>query len=134
MSKKELDKALGAPDKLKELVAEGLALNRMDFLYDQLRLVGAVMGLRALVETVTFSDNDSARVAAARLLMDLKEDPADLVERLKAAPFSDLTMDQLEHVVDRLTGGETDLSSLIEEARQLIPTQGSSNVNGDEST
>ena len=115
------DDILQAPDKLQELVQQGLSLNRMDFLYDQLRLVGAVMGLRTLVEVVTFGDNEAAKVSAAKMLMDLKEDPQDIVDRLKAAPFSDLSMDQLEHVLDRLTGGETDLKKLIDEAREMEP-------------
>jgi len=116
------DNILNTPDKLQELVEQGLSLNRMDFLYDQLRLVGAVMGLRALVEVVTFGENESARVSAAKMLMELKEDPQDIVDRLKAAPFSDLSMPQLEHVLDRLTGGgETDLKKLIDEAREKVP-------------
>jgi len=120
MDKKRLDKVLGAPDQLRDLVAEGLSLNRMDFLYDQLRLVGAVMALRTLLEVVTFGENESSRVQAAKMLMDLKEDPEVLAERLKSAPFADLTMPQLEHVVDRLTGGgETDLKKLIEEAKMV---------------
>ena len=121
MDKKRLDKVLGAPDQLKALVEEGLSLNRMDFLYDQLRLVGAVMALRTLLEVVTFGESESARVTAAKMLMDLKEDPEVLSERLKSAPFADLTMPQLEHVVDRLTGGETDLKKLIEEAQLVTP-------------
>jgi hypothetical protein len=121
MSKKP--DVLSAPDKLAELVEQGLSLNRMDFLYDQLRLVGSVMGLRALVEVVTFGDNESARVSAAKMLMDLREDPQDIVDRLKAAPFADLSMDQLEHVLDRFGGGETDLKKLIDEARGMAPTK-----------
>ena len=117
------DDILKAPDALQELVEQGLGLNRMDFLYDQLRLVGAVMGLRALVEVVTFGDNESARVSAAKMLMDLKEDPQDIVDRLKAAPFADLNMDQLEHVLDRFGGGEADLQKLIDEAKAMTPQE-----------
>lgn len=120
MDKKKLDQALGAPDQLKALVEEGLSLPRMDFLYDQLRLVGAVMALRTLLEVVTFGEHEPSRVSAAKMLMDLKEDPEVLAERLKSAPFADLTMPQLEHVVDRLAGGETDLGKLITEAKQVV--------------
>lgn len=121
MSKKKLDQALGAPDQLKALMEEGLSLPRLDFLYDQLRLVGAVMALRTLLDVVTFGEHEPSRVAAAKMLMDLKEDPAALAERLKSAPFADLTVAQLEHVVDRLGGGETDLQKLIEEAKKVVP-------------
>jgi len=116
---KKNDDILKTPDALRDLVDQGLSLTRMDFLHDQLKLVGAVMGLRALLEVVTFGENESAKVAAARILTSLDEDPERISERLKSAPWADLNMDQLTHVVDRLTGGETDLSSLIEEARYI---------------
>ncbi len=117
--KSAVDKLLNAPDQLAEMVDQGLSLSRMDFLYDQLKLVGAVMGLRALVEVVTFGENETARVAAARILTTLDEDPEQISERLKSAPFADLSMDQLEHVIDRLTGGDTDLTKLISEAKLI---------------
>ena len=111
---------LDTPDLLKDLVDQGLSLNRMDLLHGQLKLVGAVMGLRALVEVVTFGENEAARVAAARILTNLDEDPKIIAERLKSAPWADLNMKQLEHLVDRFTGGETDLKKLIEEAKDQI--------------
>jgi len=114
---------LDTPDLLKDLVDQGLSLNRMDLLHGQLKLVGAVMGLRALVEVVTFGENEAARVAAARILTNLDEDPKIIAERLKSAPWADLNMKQLEHLVDRFTGGETDLKKLIEEAKDQIVEQ-----------
>ena len=122
MVKKNED-ILRTPDALRDLVDQGLSLSRMDFLHDQLKLVGAVMGLRALVEVVTFGENESAKVAAARILTQLDEDPEKISERLKSAPWADLKMGQLEHLVDRLTGGETDLSKLIEEAKHIQAPQ-----------
>lgn len=113
------DDVLRTPDALRDLVDEGLSLSRMDFLFDQLKLVGAVMGLRALVQIVTFGENESAVVAAARILTQLDEEPEKITARLKSAPWADLDMSQLEHVVDRLTGGETDLKKLIAEAKYL---------------
>lgn len=114
---------LSAPDKLQDLVEQGLSLKRMDFLYDQLRLVGAVLSLRALVEVLISGENENAKVTAARLLMDLKESPQDVVDRLKSAPFAELSMNQLEHVMDRFGGGEMDLMKLIDEAKQIMPEE-----------
>lgn len=114
---------LDTPDLLKDLVDQGLSLTRMDLLHDQLRLVGAVMGLRALLEVVTFGTNEPSKVAAARILTQLDEDPEVIAERLKSAPWADLTMPELEHMVDRLCGGETDITKLIEEAKYMHAPQ-----------
>ena len=117
------DDVLRTPDALRDLVDQGLSLSRMDFLFDQLKLVGAVMALRALVKIVTFGENESAVVAASRILTQLDEDPEKITARLKSAPWADLSIDQLEHLVDRLTGGETDLKKLIEEAKYIHATE-----------
>jgi hypothetical protein len=101
-------------------VDQALSLNLhgrgLDVTYDQLRLMGAVVGQIALLQIAAFSNDEKARASAAKTLVDLKEDPAKLVERLRAAPFADFSPKQLEYVVDQLHLGRTDLTDIYKEA------------------
>lgn len=87
--------------------------------YDQLRLLGAVVGYIALLKAAAFGSKASDKISAAKVLVDLQESPQDIVERLRGAPFHDLTVRQLEHVVSALEEGRTDMSQVYEEARLL---------------
>lgn len=94
--------ALRAPQVLEELLKKATPVQRLDVTYDQLRLIGAVVGLKKLLEVALSASKDSDKVSAAKELSRLDEPPEVIAERLRGAPFVDLTLDQLEAIV--LTG------------------------------
>lgn len=104
---------------LREVLALGKQGSGLDVTFDQLKLLGAVVGMVTLLQTAAYSSDDKARVSASKILIDLKEDPAEIVERLRAAPFHDLTMKGIEHVIEEMSTGRTDMDAMYEEARQL---------------
>lgn len=87
---------------------------KLNEVYDQLRLLGLVMGQIALLDVVSnLKVEPAARVAAARALIGLKETPESIAERLKRSPFADLRVDQLESIVQQVKAGNTDLPAII---------------------
>jgi hypothetical protein len=76
------------------------SVSRLDYTFDQLKLVGAVVGLKKLLETVVDPETDEkTRVSAAKVLVDIKEDPERIIERLRAAPYVEVTVEELEHMI-----------------------------------
>jgi hypothetical protein len=93
-------RAYKAAELLKEAAPDLEAVTRLDYAYDQLRLVGAVIGLKKLLETVVDPETDEkTRVSAARVLVDLKEEPERIIERLRSAPYADVSVEELERMV-----------------------------------
>ena len=84
-----------------EIVGDGLDLNRLDQIFDLQRLLGPVIAYKRLLEIViNSSDDKEVRMAAAKLLDHSSEDPERIAERLRASIFSELTLEELEAVVD----------------------------------
>jgi len=106
------------PEAMQRLMTAGSFGAGLDITYDELRLIGAVIGMITLVQTATYSNDPKARVAAAKALVNLDESPEVIVDRLKAAPFGDLNIKQLEFVVGEISGGRTDLTDIYDEARE----------------
>ena len=92
-------KALRAAELLEKYSGDIKAIERLDYTYDVLRLVGAVVGLKALLETVVGSSDPKLRLAAAKELTKLDEDPEVVVERLRSLPQSHLSVEQLEAMI-----------------------------------
>jgi hypothetical protein len=113
------DLAKNVPNALETIIQLRNQREGLDITYDELRLIGSVVGLITLLQVATYSGDAKARTSAARILVDLKEEPSDIVERLKAAPFADLSANQLAFVIDQMATGRTDLDKLYEEAREL---------------
>lgn len=86
-------------DIAEELQNEGVSVDRLDYIYDLQKLLGVVLGLQALLQVVVLSGDDKARVSAAKELVRLDEDPDQIAERLRSAPFSDMSVDELEAIV-----------------------------------
>ena len=106
--------APGAVEMLAHLVSLGFKPERLDELHDYMRLLGVVLGQMTLLTIATSSHaKDEARVSAAKALMQLKETPEALAERLKRSPFADLTVAQLEAIVSQLKTGNTDIPAII---------------------
>lgn len=74
--------------------------------YDMLKLIGVVVGQMQLLSIAVNSTDAKAAVSAARALAALKEDPAEIAERLKAGPFAGLTTADLRRAVDLLGQGK----------------------------
>lgn len=110
---------LQVPDAMAEIMKLGDFGSGIDTTYDQLRLIGAIIGLVTLLQTATYSADDKARIAAAKTLVDIKEDPADIVERLRAAPFAKFSINALEYVVQQLSAGRTNLQDIYVEAEAI---------------
>jgi len=101
-------------DILNDLMKEGGTPQQIDQLHDTLRLLGVVLGQMALLDVVTDPNaKDAPKVAAARALMDLKEKPEHIAERLKAAPFAGLTLEEIQDILQEMKEGDYDLQSLI---------------------
>lgn len=102
-----IEKELGMADralKLVDMTEEGLSseaqqAQRLDMVWDRLRLIGAVLGMRRLLELAMNSSNPNVALGASKELSRIDEDPEVVAERLRAAPFADLTFEELEAVV-----------------------------------
>ena len=90
---------------------------RLDEVHDLLKLLGMVIGQITLLSIATNASSDpktlAAKVAAARALVNLKESPDDIADRLRRSPFADLTTVQLEAIVAEVKKGNTDLGAII---------------------
>jgi hypothetical protein len=105
-----------AVTELTSLLQDGFQPKKLDELYDMMKLLGVVLGYQALLEAAT-SGTEKERVPAARALINLKEDPEAIAERLRRSPFADLTVVQLSAIVEKMKSGETDIQKLVEEVK-----------------
>lgn len=105
-----LDEALHALDGLSSGTFE---LDRLDKVYDTLRLLGVVLGHLALLKLATDPTADSrARVSAARALLLTRESPESIAERLRRSQLANLTVAELETMVQQAEEGK-DISQLF---------------------
>ena len=111
--------AQNTEEALRQVLALGQLGGGLDVTFDQMKLLGAVVGMVTLLQIAAYSNDDKARASAAKVLIDLKEEPAEIVERLKAAPFNDLNMKGLEFIIDQMAEGRTDMQEMYGEARKL---------------
>lgn len=104
-----------APDAfavLDRLLGNNFTPTHIGEVHEQLKLLGLVLGRFVLLEVAANSADDKARVTAARALATLKESPSDIAERLRRSPFANLTVHELQDIVERVRRGES-LSDLI---------------------
>ncbi len=109
--------AVNTEEALRQVLALGEQGSGLDVTFDQLKLLGAVIGMVTLLQIAAYSTDDKAKASAAKVLVDLKEDPAEIVDRLRAAPFHDLTMKGIKYVIDQMSLGRTDMEAMYKEAR-----------------
>lgn len=104
-----------AVDLLAQLLKDGFRPERLDELHDFLRLLGVVIGQVTLLSVATSPTAEAApRVSAAKALLDIKETPETLAERIRRSPFSGLTLADLEAMITRIRNGDVDPHSLIQ--------------------
>ena len=81
--------------------------------HDFLRLLGIVVGQVTLLDIATSPTADPApRVAAARALTSIKEDPEQIAERLRSSQFKDLNTKDLHDVVASIREGNDPKAAL----------------------
>lgn len=101
---------------LASVLEGGVAPETLDQVYDMLKLMGLVLGHSALLGVATDPAAEAtARVSAARALINVKEDPQAIGERLRRSAFAGLSVDKLRTMIRQLEAGERDLTSLLEE-------------------
>ena len=111
---------------LAELAETGFHPEKLDQQHDYLRLLGIVLGQIALLEVATMritgKGDAAAKVAAARALMNTKEAPDTIAERLRRSAFADLNPEQLECIVQEVKkkDGRT-LADIIEHVKHPEP-------------
>jgi len=67
--------------------------------YDKLKLMGAVLAVRTLLDIMLGSANANARLGAAKELSRMDEDPEEIARRIKSSEFASMTIEELEELV-----------------------------------
>lgn len=119
-----MDEAIEADavETLDDLIHSQFSPERLDQAYDVLKLLGAVLGRYALLKVVTDPRaDDKNKVSAARALVSLKERPDEIALRLRASQFADLSIDELQAIVQAAGSGviyRADLKTLIDRVKK----------------
>ncbi len=94
------DKTIEAAEAFISSDGDGLQFDRIDQIFDLQRLMGPVIAYKVLLDIIINSaDVKERRMAASRLLDSAGEDPEKIAGRLRASIFHDLTLEQLQAVV-----------------------------------
>ena len=94
----KVDKALQSAEGI--IGTEALDLSRLDQIFDLQRLMGPVIAYKRLLEIlINSSDDKEVRMAAAKILDHSGEEPEKIAERLRASVFSELSLEELDAVV-----------------------------------
>ncbi len=81
-------------------IGSGIEFDRLDQIFDLQRLMGPVIAYKILLEVaINSSDVRERRMAASRLRDSVGEDPEKIANRLRQSVFSDLSLEQLQAVV-----------------------------------
>lgn len=95
----------------------GLKFDRIDQIYDLQRLMGPVIAYKVLLDiTINSADAKERRMAASRLLDSAGEDPERIASRLRASIFHELTLEELQAVVQT---GITDPEAAVERLKEV---------------
>ena len=83
-----------------DFVGRDLDFSRLDQTYDFQRLLGPVLAYKILLEIAVNATDAKTRLGAANsLLQYAKEPPERVAERLRASVFVDLSLEELEAIV-----------------------------------
>lgn len=93
-----------------------LQFDRLDQIFDLQRLMGPVIAYKILLEVaINSSDVKERRMAASKLLDAAGEDPEAIANRLRQSIFSELSLDELQAVVQTgITDPEDAVKALAE--------------------
>ena len=82
-------------------IGEDVELSRLDQISDLQRLMGPVIAYKILLEiAINSGDAKERRMAAAKILDASTEDPERIAERLRSSIFRDVSIEELQAVVD----------------------------------
>jgi hypothetical protein len=111
---------MSAVETLSDLVNSGFQPGKLDEYHDLLKLLGVVLAQVALLDVVSNPVTESKdRVSAARVLLNFtKESPENIAERLRRSPFAELTIEQLQTIVEGVKKGHTDIAALVQAAKE----------------
>lgn len=109
-----LDKTIQAAQ---AFVGQELDFSRLDQIYDLQRLLGPVLAYKILLEiAINAEDAKERRLAASQLLQAADEDPEKVAERLRASVFHDLSLEDLQAIVQ---SGITDPRVAVARLREI---------------
>lgn len=90
----------GTIEAAQSIIGEDMEFERLDQIYDLQRLIGPVIAYKILLEiAINSADSKEKRMAASKLIDAVNEEPERVAERLRASVFADLTLEQLQAVV-----------------------------------
>lgn len=108
------DKTISAAQ---EALGSGLDFTRLDQIFDLQRLLGPVVAFKILLEVAINATDAKTRLAAAtQILQHAKEDPEKVIERLRASVFHDLSLEDLQAIIQT---GITDLGAAHAELKKI---------------
>lgn len=94
-----------------------LDFSRLDQIFDLQRLMGPVISYKILLDlAINATDAKERRMAAAKILDSTKEDPAKIAERLRKSIFHDLSLEELQAVVQT---GITDPAEAVKKVMEV---------------
>ena len=103
-----------------EIVGSGVTFDRLDQIFDLQRLLGPVIAYKVLLEVaINSADVKEKRMAASKLIDAASEDPEQIANRLRASIFHDLSLEQLQAVVQT---GITDPEEAVKALAANAPT------------
>ena len=113
MSDKSIEQA-------ESFIGSGIQFDRLDQVFDLQRLMGPVIAYKILLEVaINSADAKERRMAASKLLDAAAEDPEKIANRLRASVFHDLSLEQLQAVVQT---GITDPEEAVKALAAAAPT------------
>lgn len=87
----------------------------LDQSHDLLRLAGVVLAQLTLLQVLTDPMASSRdKVSASRILLDIKEPPEAIAERLRRSPFAHLSTEELKELIEKAVNSKTSLRKVLE--------------------
>lgn len=94
---------MSTPDSIEQaeaIIGSGVSFDRLDQIFELQRLMGPVIAMKILLEVaINSADPKERRMAASKILDSASEDPERIANRLRASMFHDLSLEQLQAVV-----------------------------------
>lgn len=101
------------------VIGEGITFDRLDQIFELQRLMGPVIAYKILLEVaINSADVKERRMAASKLLDAASEDPEKIANRLRASVFHELSLEQLQAVVQT---GITDPEQAVKALAEAVP-------------
>jgi hypothetical protein len=101
-----------------DFIDDDFQYDRLDQIFDLQRLMGPVIAYKVLLDlTINAADPKERRLAASQLLSSATNDPEKLAERLRASLFVNLSLEQLQAVIQT---GITDPEKAVKKLKEVM--------------